>query len=152
MLTAPAARRTPGWWALFDGAHGKAGYKASDEEIIDNSDWDACNEAGSHHRAPEIDIAPHKKGRHADAHRIARRRGDKRDAIDKFLRYQSKGEDHRSQHPGDRNRYHHLDERAKAAQPIDHGCVLKVARDRLEEPHQKPGAERHRETRIDEDE
>src|SRR5258708_24235451 len=95
MSKAAAARRIPDWWALLDGAHGKAGYKASDEEIIDNSDWDACNQAGRHHRAPEIDIAPHKKGRHADAHRIARRGGDKRHAVDKLLRYQSEGKDHR---------------------------------------------------------
>lgn len=41
-------RRAPDWWALLDGTH-----KASGEEIIDNCDWDACNQAGRHHRAPE---------------------------------------------------------------------------------------------------
>src|SRR5258708_38150783 len=138
--------------ALLDRAHGKAGYETSDEEIIDDGNWHARDQAGRHHRVPEIDIAPHKKGRHADTHRIARRRGDECDAIDKFLRHQSKGEDHRSQYPGARNRHHHLDEGAKAAQPVDHGRVLQITRDRLAETHQKPGAKRHREARIDEEE
>src|SRR5258708_33427610 len=62
--------------ALLDRAHGKAGYETSDEEIIDDGNWHARDQAGRHHRTPEIDIAPHKKGRHADAPRIARRRRD----------------------------------------------------------------------------
>src|SRR5437879_5511830 len=62
--------------ALLDRAHGKASYETSDEEIIDDGNWHARDQAGRHHRTPEIDIAPHKKGRHADAHRIARRRRD----------------------------------------------------------------------------
>ena len=65
--------------ALLDRAHGKAGYETSDEEIIDDGNWHARDQAGRHHRAPEINIAPHKKGRHADTHRIARPRSDKRD-------------------------------------------------------------------------
>ena len=36
-------RRTPDWWALLDGTHGKAGHEPSCEEIIDNRDWDACD-------------------------------------------------------------------------------------------------------------
>ena len=65
--------------ALLDRAHGKAGHEAGDEEIIDDGNWHARDQACRHHRAPEVDVAPHKERRYPDTHRIARRRSDKRD-------------------------------------------------------------------------
>ena len=62
------------------------------------------------------------------------------------------GENDDGQDACERNRHHHLDERAEPRQAVDHGGVLEVARNRLVEAHQEPGAERHREARIDEHE
>ena len=38
--------------ALLDRAHGKAGHEAGDEEIIDDGNWHARDQACRHHRAP----------------------------------------------------------------------------------------------------
>jgi hypothetical protein len=48
----------------------KPATKRSDEEIIDTGNWHARDRACRHHRAPEVDIAPHKESRYADTHRM----------------------------------------------------------------------------------
>ena len=71
-------------------------------------------------------------------------------AVNEFLRDQREGEDDRSQHPGNGNRDDHLDECTEPAQAVDHRRILEIAWDRLEEAHEQPGAEWHREAWIDE--
>jgi hypothetical protein len=56
-----------------------------DEEIIDNRNRHARDQAGAHHRATEIDVAAHQEGRHADAHGVARRRSDEGGSLSELI-------------------------------------------------------------------
>ena len=47
--------------------------------------------------------------------------------------------------------HHDLRERPEPAEAVDHRRLLEVLGDRLEEPHEEPGAEGDREGRVDED-
>src|SRR5207249_2317428 len=58
---------------LLHGADGEARNKTIDEQIVDDCDRQAGDQAGSHHRAPEIHVAADQKSRHPDAHGIAPR-------------------------------------------------------------------------------
>src|ERR1700732_638474 len=58
--------------ALFHRAAGEACHEPVDEKIIDDGDRHARDQAGAHHRAPEINIAAHEERRNADTHRVAR--------------------------------------------------------------------------------
>src|SRR5215470_7971371 len=44
---------------LLDGAHGETGDEAVEEEIVEDGERHAGDEAGGHERAPVVDVAPY---------------------------------------------------------------------------------------------
>src|SRR6185312_6061566 len=62
--------------ALLDRAYGESGDEAVDEYVVDERHRNADDQAGAHQRAPEVDVAANEERRHADAHRVMRRRGN----------------------------------------------------------------------------
>ena len=127
----------------LDGPHRKPGDKAIEEEVVDKRHRQTCNQASCHERAPEVDIAAHKKNRDSHADHLLRLGCDEGKSVNIFLGYKSKGEDHYSKNAGKRDGHHHLDERTKAREAIDHGGVLEFPGDRFEEAHQQPDGKRH---------
>src|SRR5712664_3934713 len=67
---------------LFDGPNSKSRDKPIEEEIVDDGDGDAGDQAGGHQRAPVIHVAAHQRHRHADAHGHALDGGDEGQAVD----------------------------------------------------------------------
>jgi hypothetical protein len=84
-------------------------------------------DCGTAKRAPEVNVAAHQERRHANAHRVARRRGDERKPIYEFLHYQGKRKDHHREDSGRRYRHDDFDERTETRQAVNHRRILNVA-------------------------
>src|SRR6266487_1986438 len=135
---------------LLDGADGKAGDEAVEEEVVQESDGQAGDEAGGHQRSPVIDVAAHQKNGDASADHLIRFRRDKRQSIDKFLGHQGEGENHDGEDSRGRNGNHHPDEGAEAREAVDHGGVFQFTGDGFEETHEKPDGKRHGKAGVNE--
>src|SRR6476646_8663088 len=82
----------PGSLSL-DRPHGKPGDEPIEEQVIDKCNWQAGDQAGSHERPPEVNVAAHQKDRDTYAHHLLRLWGNKRKGINVFLSHQREGED-----------------------------------------------------------
>src|SRR5262245_65184777 len=56
---------------LFHRADGEARDEPVDEKIVDDRNRQTRDQTRSHHGTPEIDVAAHQEGRHADAYGVA---------------------------------------------------------------------------------
>src|SRR5438132_5766290 len=129
-------------------AHGESRDKPVEEEVVDNGDGDAGDEAGGHQRAPVVDVAAHQGDGHADADRHALHGGDEGEAVDELLDHQREREDHDREQAGHGQRQDDAPDGPRAAAPVHHGRLLDLLGQALEEPHQQPRAEGHREGRA----
>src|SRR2546422_8142559 len=118
---------------LVDGADGEAGDEAIEEEIVNDRQRHAGDETCRHQRPPVIHVTPHERYRytHADGHPFDRR--DEGQAVDELLDGEGEGEDHDGQEPRHGQGEDDAPDGPEAAAPVDHGRVLDLFRQGLEE-------------------
>src|ERR1051325_6908328 len=105
------------------------------DQVVEDRDGDAGDEAAGHERAPEVDVAVDEEGRHADADGEVARGGDEGDGVDELLEHEGEAEDRDGEYAGGRNRHDDLEEGGEAAIAVDHRGLLDVLRDRFEKSH-----------------
>src|SRR5688500_5823018 len=133
----------------------RARCKALDETVeecgVEECERDGRNQRRRHQRLPEEDVSPDQVVRDARGHRSLLGARDERERVDEFVHAQREGEDDRRQDPRERDRKDDQEERLQARRSVDQRRVLELLRDGLEEAHQEPRREGHREGRVDED-
>src|SRR5918996_5147489 len=120
------------------------------EDVVEQGDRDARDQRGREQPLPEEDVAADELRRHADRDRLLLRARDECQRVDELVEREREGEDDDREDPRDRDGQDDAPERAEPGSAVDQSRVLEVARDRLEEAHQEPGGERHRERGVDE--
>src|ERR1041384_2046166 len=94
--------------------------KSIDDQVVEDRDGDAGDEAAGHERAPEVDVAVDEEGRHADADGEVARGGDEGDGVDELLEHEGEAEDRDGEDAGGRDRHDDLEEGGEAAIAVDH--------------------------------
>ena len=136
---------------LLDSASGYPADEPIEKKIVRDRHRDAGDQGAGHDLAPVEDVTADEIGRHAKRDRLLIGRGYESQRVDELLQGQREGEDHHRQDPRQRQRDRHLDEGAEQAAAVDDRCLFDLDRQRLEESHQQPGAERDGEGRINDD-
>src|SRR6266508_4380181 len=126
--------------------------EAVEEEVVENRHWQADEQGRPHDRAPVVDVAEDQVGRHPHRHRLLVAGRDEGEPVEEVLHRQREGEDDGGQHPGQADRHDETQECSGLAAAVHPRRLLDLHRDRLEEAHHQPRAERDRERRVDEDE
>src|SRR6267378_1732711 len=122
--------------------------QAAHEQVVEEGDRHAGDEAGSHQRPPEVHVPAHQEGGHPDADGKVAPAVDEGEPVDELLHHQREAEDHHREQPGHRHGQDHADESPQSAHPVHHRRLLDVPGDGLEEPHHQPGAEGDGKARI----
>ncbi len=83
---------------LLDRAHCESCDEAIEEQVIEQRDRKARNQARSHERTPEVDVTTHQEYRNPHAHHLLRLWRNKRERVNEFLRHQRERENHDGQY------------------------------------------------------
>ncbi len=134
---------------LLDSACGEAGDEAIHEEVIENGDGNAGDEAASHEGSPKVYITVDQESGHAHAHCKVSHGGNERHSIDELLHREGEAEDRDSEYPGERDGDDYTDKGPEAAVAIDHGGLFYILWDGFEEAHHQPGGEGNSERGVD---
>src|SRR5438105_1090481 len=130
-------------YRLAEGSASEAGDEPIQEQVVDERQRDARDQDRGHDRGPVVEIAADQLGRYGDRQRAAGRARDESDRVQELVDDEREREDDDRQDPR---------ECSEPRAAVDERSVLELERDRLEEAHQEPDRERHRERRIDEHE
>src|SRR5918995_2884184 len=137
--------------SLTEGPSCKALDEAVEERVVEQRERDGGNQRRRHERLPEEDIPADQVVRDPRGHRSLLGGRDERERVDELVHAEREGEDDRGQDPGKRDRQDDQEERLQSRRPVDQRRVLELLRNGLEEAHEEPCRERHREGRVDED-
>jgi hypothetical protein len=120
------------------------------DEDVERDDRDGGDDGRGHQLAPVEDVAvdeeiePH---RHRDGRLVL----DEDERVEELVPGEREGEDRRGHQARGGQRQQHAQERGDAAGAVDQGRLLQLLGQRLEEADEQPGAERHREGRVREE-
>src|SRR2546425_4241902 len=128
------------WASALHGA-GQPRDVVFDEERVDQRHRDRAQQGAGHELPPEVDVAADQLGDDADGHGLLLGRGQEHERVDELVPGQREGEDPRRQDAGDGDREDDADHGAEAGGAVDARALLQLLGDRLEVPHQEPGAE-----------
>src|ERR671914_105228 len=138
-------------FGLPEGASGEALDEPVEERVVEQGERNARDQRRREEPLPEEDVAADQLRRDADRHRLQLGGGDEGERVDELAEGEGEREDHDREHPRQRDREDDPPQRLEPRAPVHERGVLELERNRLVEPHQQPGRERHSEARVDED-
>ena len=133
----------------FGGAGGQAGDVVVHQEGVDDERRRGGDQRAGHQHAPLVDVAADQAGHGADGEHLLVRRIEERHRIDEGRPRHGEGEDRRGDDAGQRHRDEDLEQHLHVAGAVDQRRLVELLGDRLEIADHDPGAERHRQRRID---
>jgi ABC-type maltose transport system permease subunit len=122
------------------------GYFQSIPKELDEA---ALIDGAGHQHSPFIDVATDQAGHGANGKDLLVGRVKESHRIDEGRPRHGEGEDHRRDDSGQRHRDEYLEQHLHVAGAVDQRRLIQFFRDRLEIADHDPGAERHRQSRID---